>query len=166
MVAQLKGIPLEYGEFGDMPFYRKVPVTHRVRRFQLGKLAITLKEIQEEEEAALKREEASVDEPPASLSTMSTLPVPLDDSFEQAQLQTLASNQAADGSAASASDAIASAVQRRAQQRINQRPPSSALSSMPTVSEEEIVPPSDPGSYRSMEDADAVEDQNEPPPDE
>eukprot|EP00971_Amphidinium_carterae_P163949 3250411-Amphidinium_carterae.1 len=40
MVAQLKGIPLEYGEFGTMPFYKKVPITHRVRRFQLGKLAI------------------------------------------------------------------------------------------------------------------------------
>eukprot|EP00971_Amphidinium_carterae_P301400 5988450-Amphidinium_carterae.1 len=74
MVAQLKGIPLEYGEFGTMPFYKKVPVTHRVRRFQLGKLAIILKEIQdspdqEEEVAALRSEEDSVEAPAASLPT-------------------------------------------------------------------------------------------------
>eukprot|EP00971_Amphidinium_carterae_P213433 4235779-Amphidinium_carterae.1 len=31
MIAQLKDIPLEFGDFGVMPYYKKVPQTHRVR---------------------------------------------------------------------------------------------------------------------------------------
>eukprot|EP00971_Amphidinium_carterae_P136482 2704231-Amphidinium_carterae.1 len=74
MVAQLKGIPLEYGEFGTMPYYKKVPITHRVRRFQLGKLAIMLKDIKDEENAALRRAEAAVDSVEASLLTAQNAP--------------------------------------------------------------------------------------------
>eukprot|EP00971_Amphidinium_carterae_P152194 3016718-Amphidinium_carterae.1 len=145
MVAQLKGIPIEYGEFGDMPLYRKVPVTHRARRFQLGKLAIILKELKEEEEAALRNEEPADDaDLPASLPPMSVLPIPsTDPSADSLETGTvadglsprnqddvrvddtnaaqLAANQPADGSAPSASDAIASVVQRRAQQKIGQK---------------------------------------------
>eukprot|EP00971_Amphidinium_carterae_P118772 2352926-Amphidinium_carterae.1 len=40
-----------------MPYYKKVPLTHRVRRFQLGKLAIMLKDIKDEENAVLRRAE-------------------------------------------------------------------------------------------------------------
>eukprot|EP00971_Amphidinium_carterae_P277973 5518044-Amphidinium_carterae.1 len=63
---RLKEVPLEYGEFGEMPMYLKVPVSHRVRRFQLGKLKIILKELQDEEEAALKDQEevSDADSPP------------------------------------------------------------------------------------------------------
>eukprot|EP00971_Amphidinium_carterae_P051950 1022578-Amphidinium_carterae.1 len=185
MVAQLKGIPLEYGEFGDMPLYWKVPVTHRARRFQLGKLAIILKELKEEEEAALRNEEVADEaDSQASLPPMSTLPIPSADSLEtgtvadglsprnldDVQLDEneaqIAANQSADGSAASASEAIASAVQRRAQQKISQKSQVSAMSSMATV-QEEAVPPSDPDSYRSaVEEADAVEDEQSEPPEE
>eukprot|EP00971_Amphidinium_carterae_P082405 1629100-Amphidinium_carterae.1 len=33
VIAQLKDVSLEYGKFGEMPMYLKVPVLHRVRRF-------------------------------------------------------------------------------------------------------------------------------------
>eukprot|EP00971_Amphidinium_carterae_P254192 5046168-Amphidinium_carterae.1 len=118
MVAQLKGIPLEYGEFGDMPLYKKVPVTHRVRRFQLGKLAIILKELQEEEETALRSKEAEAEaDPSTSLPMMSAMPNPSDDSLETGTMAEglsprdlddvqedenaaqIAANQSADGSA-------------------------------------------------------------------
>eukprot|EP00971_Amphidinium_carterae_P191577 3801646-Amphidinium_carterae.1 len=36
MIAQLKDIPLEFGDFGTMPYYKKVPQTHRVRRFLMN----------------------------------------------------------------------------------------------------------------------------------
>eukprot|EP00971_Amphidinium_carterae_P104973 2078712-Amphidinium_carterae.1 len=61
MVAQLKGIPLEYGDFGTMPYYKKVPKTHRARRFQLGKLAIMLQDRKDEANANLRCVEAAVD---------------------------------------------------------------------------------------------------------
>eukprot|EP00971_Amphidinium_carterae_P155645 3086364-Amphidinium_carterae.1 len=35
MVAKLKETPMEFGEFGEMPMYLKVPVAYRVRRFEL-----------------------------------------------------------------------------------------------------------------------------------
>eukprot|EP00971_Amphidinium_carterae_P244077 4846504-Amphidinium_carterae.2 len=54
MKAQMKGVPLEFGDFGVMPYYKKVPQTHRVRRFQLGKLKLMLKDI-EEEKAAIRQ---------------------------------------------------------------------------------------------------------------
>eukprot|EP00971_Amphidinium_carterae_P058957 1165699-Amphidinium_carterae.1 len=78
MVAKLKDVPLEYGEFGEMPMYLTVPVTHRVRRFQLGELKILLKELQDEEDAALKKaeNEPEVDladaNPPTSLPLVPT----------------------------------------------------------------------------------------------
>eukprot|EP00971_Amphidinium_carterae_P152256 3017731-Amphidinium_carterae.1 len=50
MIAQLKDVPLEFGNFGVMPYYKKVPETHRVRRFQLGKLKLMLKDLEEEKE--------------------------------------------------------------------------------------------------------------------
>eukprot|EP00971_Amphidinium_carterae_P037368 734499-Amphidinium_carterae.1 len=64
----------------------------------------------------------------------------------------LAANEAAEGSAASASEgsastaAIAAALQRRANLKINQKPTSVPPTPMTTVLEE-AVPPSDPGSY-------------------
>eukprot|EP00971_Amphidinium_carterae_P310849 6177204-Amphidinium_carterae.1 len=78
-------------------------------------------------QAALKSEEALVEVPAASLPPMSPLPAPSDDSLETGTVADglsprnlddvqedddaaqIAANQAADGSAASASDAIASA---------------------------------------------------------
>eukprot|EP00971_Amphidinium_carterae_P106256 2104547-Amphidinium_carterae.1 len=82
MIAQLKGIPLEYGEFGAMPYYKKVPVTHRVRRFQLGKLAIMLKDLKDEEDAALRSTEvASEDSAAAVLTTQDQNPT-LNDPLE------------------------------------------------------------------------------------
>eukprot|EP00971_Amphidinium_carterae_P083852 1659523-Amphidinium_carterae.1 len=59
MIAELKGVSLEFGDFGDVPMYRQVPVTHRVRRFQLGKLAIIQKELKEAEEATTRADEAA-----------------------------------------------------------------------------------------------------------
>eukprot|EP00971_Amphidinium_carterae_P023991 473485-Amphidinium_carterae.1 len=80
-----------------------------------------------------------------------------------------AANQAADGSAASASEgstsstAIAAALQRRAHQKITQKPTSVPMTPMRTVLEEP-VPPSEPGSYRSTDEPDPVEEQSEHPP--
>eukprot|EP00971_Amphidinium_carterae_P293391 5824841-Amphidinium_carterae.1 len=83
MIADLKKIPLEYGEFGEMPMYLKVPVTHRVRRFQLGKLKIILKELQDEEEAALKdKEEVSEANSPTTLPLLPTTTMPTEDLLE------------------------------------------------------------------------------------
>eukprot|EP00971_Amphidinium_carterae_P228875 4540327-Amphidinium_carterae.1 len=50
-----------------MPHYKKGPVTHRVRRFQLGKLTIMLRDIKEEEDALRRRAEATFDEVEESL---------------------------------------------------------------------------------------------------
>eukprot|EP00971_Amphidinium_carterae_P085069 1682925-Amphidinium_carterae.1 len=61
MVAQMKGVPLEFGDFGVMPYYKKVPQTHRVRCFQLGKLKRMLKDIEEEKEVIHQRAEAEGD---------------------------------------------------------------------------------------------------------
>eukprot|EP00971_Amphidinium_carterae_P172829 3425918-Amphidinium_carterae.3 len=55
MRADMMGVPLEFGEFGEMPYYKKVPEFYRVRRFQLGKLQIMLKDREEEMEAIRKR---------------------------------------------------------------------------------------------------------------
>eukprot|EP00971_Amphidinium_carterae_P234691 4657150-Amphidinium_carterae.1 len=82
MVAQLKGIPLKYGEFGAMPFYKKVPVTHRVRRFQLGKLAIMLKDFKDEEDAALRSTEAASEANAATVLTPQDQEPPVDDPCE------------------------------------------------------------------------------------
>eukprot|EP00971_Amphidinium_carterae_P311578 6192714-Amphidinium_carterae.2 len=61
MIAQMKGVPLEFGEFGVMPYYKKAPQTHHVRRFQLGKLKLMLKDIEEEKEAIRQRADEDVD---------------------------------------------------------------------------------------------------------
>eukprot|EP00971_Amphidinium_carterae_P107826 2134961-Amphidinium_carterae.1 len=141
MVAKLKDVPLEYGEFDEMPMYLTVPVTYRVRRFQLGKLKIILKEIQDEEDAALKEaeKEPEVDsadaDPPTSLPLVPT-PITTKSSIDppevgstadglsprrhdeveeddEAHAAQVAANQSADGSVPSASAAIASAAQHR-----------------------------------------------------
>eukprot|EP00971_Amphidinium_carterae_P127659 2529253-Amphidinium_carterae.1 len=64
---------------------------------------------------------------------------------------------------AASSAAIAAALQRRACQKINQKPTSVPMTSMTTVLEEP-VPPSDPGSYRSADEPDSIEEQSELPP--
>eukprot|EP00971_Amphidinium_carterae_P188526 3742143-Amphidinium_carterae.1 len=194
MIAQLKGVSLEYGEFGDVPMYRKVPVTHRVRRFQLGKLAIILKELKEAEEATIKADEVA-DDPSESSPPMSTTPIPVTapsevipetsavaesetsanlenvrvDEVHEAQIAALPP---ADGSAASASEHPAMSTPRRNQQKMNQKSPRGAMSALPTV-REDSVPPSAPDSFRSLapevEETDAVEvEQSEQviPPDE
>eukprot|EP00971_Amphidinium_carterae_P170739 3383810-Amphidinium_carterae.1 len=51
----MKGVPLEFGEFGEMPYYKRVPESHRVRRFQLGKLKIMTRDCEEEQEASRRR---------------------------------------------------------------------------------------------------------------
>eukprot|EP00971_Amphidinium_carterae_P158254 3137160-Amphidinium_carterae.5 len=66
MVADMMGMPLEIGEFSAMPFYKKVPKYYRVRRFQLGKLKLMMRDRAEEMEAirrrALEEEDAIADE--------------------------------------------------------------------------------------------------------
>eukprot|EP00971_Amphidinium_carterae_P196392 3896775-Amphidinium_carterae.1 len=57
MIAEMNGVPLEFGEFGEMPCYKKVPEEYRVRRFQLGKWKLMMKDI-EEEKAAIRRQAA------------------------------------------------------------------------------------------------------------
>eukprot|EP00971_Amphidinium_carterae_P149208 2958454-Amphidinium_carterae.1 len=172
-----------------MPMYLKVPVTHRVRRFQLGKLKIILKELQDEEEAALKDAEEKEEVHHAKVTPTPSLPllhittestedplevgstaaglsprnlddVPEDDNDDAAQL---VASQSSEGSALSASAAIASAAQRKLKGQKQSTP--ILPSSMPTVPEE-AAPPSEPGSYRSAaEEAEAVEDeQSEPLP--
>eukprot|EP00971_Amphidinium_carterae_P100593 1990171-Amphidinium_carterae.1 len=75
MVAKLKDVPLEYGEFGEMPMYLTVPVTHRARRFHLGKLKIILKELQEKEDAALKEAEEEPEADSAEANPATSLPL-------------------------------------------------------------------------------------------
>eukprot|EP00971_Amphidinium_carterae_P218524 4337540-Amphidinium_carterae.1 len=77
MIAQMKGVPLEYGEFGTMPYYKKVPATHRARRFQLGKLAVMMKDIKDEEDAALRRAEAEVNAVEESVPADQPYPKPV-----------------------------------------------------------------------------------------
>eukprot|EP00971_Amphidinium_carterae_P047869 942817-Amphidinium_carterae.2 len=55
MIADMKGVPLEFGAFGEMPYYKRVPESHRVRRFQLGKLKIMSRDCEEEQEANRRR---------------------------------------------------------------------------------------------------------------
>eukprot|EP00971_Amphidinium_carterae_P270608 5369517-Amphidinium_carterae.1 len=40
MIADMKGVPLEFEEFGSMPYYKRVPESYRARRFQMNKLKI------------------------------------------------------------------------------------------------------------------------------
>eukprot|EP00971_Amphidinium_carterae_P132948 2632698-Amphidinium_carterae.2 len=61
MIAQLKDVPLEFGDFGVMPYNKKVPETHRVRRFQLRNLKLMLRDIEEEKEVIRQRAEAEAD---------------------------------------------------------------------------------------------------------
>eukprot|EP00971_Amphidinium_carterae_P109115 2160608-Amphidinium_carterae.1 len=58
----MKGIPLEFGEFGDMPYYKRVPESHRTRRFQMNKLKIMTKDCEEEAEANRRRAIAEQEE--------------------------------------------------------------------------------------------------------
>eukprot|EP00971_Amphidinium_carterae_P216259 4292870-Amphidinium_carterae.1 len=75
MVAKLKDIPLEYGEFGEMPMYKSVPAVYRARRFHLGKLKIILKEIQDEQDAALKEAEKEPEAQLADADALTSLPL-------------------------------------------------------------------------------------------
>eukprot|EP00971_Amphidinium_carterae_P238897 4742240-Amphidinium_carterae.3 len=61
MIADMKGVPLEFEEFGEMPYCKRVPEFHRVRRFQLGKLKIMTRDC-EEEQAANRRRAAAEQE--------------------------------------------------------------------------------------------------------
>eukprot|EP00971_Amphidinium_carterae_P199444 3958193-Amphidinium_carterae.1 len=65
MIADMMGVPLEFGEFGEMPYYKRVPEPYRVRRFQLDKLKILTKERDEEVEANRRRaaaEQAAIEQ--------------------------------------------------------------------------------------------------------
>eukprot|EP00971_Amphidinium_carterae_P042461 834765-Amphidinium_carterae.1 len=53
MIAKLKDVPMEFGEFGEMPMYLKVPVAYR-NKTVLDDLTL---ELQAEEDAALKEAE-------------------------------------------------------------------------------------------------------------
>eukprot|EP00971_Amphidinium_carterae_P089462 1770761-Amphidinium_carterae.1 len=55
MIAEMKGIPLEFEEFTSMPYYKMVPESHRVRRFQMNKLKIICRDYEEEVEANRRR---------------------------------------------------------------------------------------------------------------
>eukprot|EP00971_Amphidinium_carterae_P210502 4176703-Amphidinium_carterae.1 len=66
---------MEFGEFGEMPMYLKVPVAYRVRRFDLGKLKIILKELQDEEEAAIKDTEKKQEVDSANDTSSTSLPL-------------------------------------------------------------------------------------------
>eukprot|EP00971_Amphidinium_carterae_P151848 3009699-Amphidinium_carterae.2 len=50
-VADMMGKPLEIGEFSPVPLFKKVPEHFRVRRFQLGKLKLMMRDRAEEMEA-------------------------------------------------------------------------------------------------------------------
>eukprot|EP00971_Amphidinium_carterae_P283698 5632154-Amphidinium_carterae.1 len=75
MVAKLKEIPMDLGEFGEMPMYLKVPVAYRMRRYELGKLKIILKELQDEEDAALKDAEEKQEVDSANATPSTSLPL-------------------------------------------------------------------------------------------
>eukprot|EP00971_Amphidinium_carterae_P103090 2040627-Amphidinium_carterae.1 len=47
----MKGIPLEFGEFESMPYYKQVPESFRARRFQMNKLKLITCDCEEEAEA-------------------------------------------------------------------------------------------------------------------
>eukprot|EP00971_Amphidinium_carterae_P087798 1737241-Amphidinium_carterae.1 len=55
MIADMKGVPIEFGAFGEIPYYKRVPEYYRVRRFQLDKLKIMMRDRDEEMEAIRKR---------------------------------------------------------------------------------------------------------------
>eukprot|EP00971_Amphidinium_carterae_P112259 2223684-Amphidinium_carterae.2 len=55
MRASMMGLPLELGEMPDIPSYKSVPEHLRVRRFQLGKLTLMMKDRDEEMAAIRKR---------------------------------------------------------------------------------------------------------------
>eukprot|EP00971_Amphidinium_carterae_P283772 5633860-Amphidinium_carterae.1 len=55
MIADMKGLPLEFEEFKSMPYYKMVPESHRARRFQMNKLKIISRERDEEVEANRRR---------------------------------------------------------------------------------------------------------------
>eukprot|EP00971_Amphidinium_carterae_P053849 1060559-Amphidinium_carterae.1 len=40
MIADVKGVPLEFGEFTSIPYYKRVSEQYRARRFQMNKLKI------------------------------------------------------------------------------------------------------------------------------
>eukprot|EP00971_Amphidinium_carterae_P091053 1802357-Amphidinium_carterae.1 len=66
---------MEFGDFGEMPMYIKVPVAYHVRRFELGKLKIILKELQDEKDAALKDAEEKQEVNPANAAFPTSLPL-------------------------------------------------------------------------------------------
>eukprot|EP00971_Amphidinium_carterae_P300265 5965714-Amphidinium_carterae.1 len=185
MIAQMKDVPLEFGDFGVMPCYKKVPQTHRVRRFQLGKLKLMLKDIEEEKTKIRQRADDEADAVAESLretqeasrnltaDALSQLgddtPKPANDpdgaaTTHAAQLTAL---QAADGASAGSSEASISAatsaaLQRRASKKISPRPLNAPMAVVP----EEQPQPSEAGSYRSVEESEKPEEQSEPPPEE
>eukprot|EP00971_Amphidinium_carterae_P067030 1327054-Amphidinium_carterae.2 len=72
MIADMKGVPIEFGEFGEIPYYKKVPEYYRVRRFQLDKLKIMMRDRDEEMEAIRKR---AADEEDAIAMKKTLLPI-------------------------------------------------------------------------------------------
>eukprot|EP00971_Amphidinium_carterae_P196460 3898646-Amphidinium_carterae.1 len=50
MIADMKGLSLEFGEFKSMPYYKRVPEKYRARRFQMNKLRIITRSCEEEAE--------------------------------------------------------------------------------------------------------------------
>eukprot|EP00971_Amphidinium_carterae_P158091 3133677-Amphidinium_carterae.1 len=55
MIADMKGVLLEFEEFGSMPYYKRVPESYRARRFQMNKLKIIARDCEEEAEANRRR---------------------------------------------------------------------------------------------------------------
>eukprot|EP00971_Amphidinium_carterae_P164231 3255819-Amphidinium_carterae.1 len=143
--------------------YLKVPVAYRVRRFELGKLKIIVKELQDKADAALKdaEEKAEVDSADADSTTSLPLvhvpmmngsprdplevgstadglsPRRLDDVQvdDEAHAAQVAATQSADKSTPSASAAIASAAQQR-RVKGQKQTPTVVPPVMPSVKEE------------------------------
>eukprot|EP00971_Amphidinium_carterae_P198392 3937442-Amphidinium_carterae.2 len=55
MIADMKGVPLEFGEFHSMPYNKRVPEQYRARRFQMNKLKTITRNCEEEAEANRRR---------------------------------------------------------------------------------------------------------------
>eukprot|EP00971_Amphidinium_carterae_P187316 3717788-Amphidinium_carterae.1 len=47
----MKGLPLEFGEFHSMPYYKRVSEKYRARSFQMNKLRIITCDCKEEAKA-------------------------------------------------------------------------------------------------------------------
>eukprot|EP00971_Amphidinium_carterae_P084121 1665238-Amphidinium_carterae.1 len=67
MIAKLKDVPMEFGEFGEMPMYLNVPVAYRVRD--------SILKLQDEEDAALKEAEKKQEVDLANVTSSTSLPL-------------------------------------------------------------------------------------------